>query len=117
MQKPIDAPNKGARILVYDWMIRAYNLKGTTLLIYAIIHSFSRDGKGVFNGSLRYLSFWTGKTKPTVLKVLKNLAAQNLIQKKEIRYTRLNQNRHYCEYWTVFSRLSEEEQEWLAQRQ
>ncbi len=47
---------------------------------------------------------------PTVLKALNYLLTQKLICKKEIQYTRLNQKRHYCEYWTTFSRLDTEEQ-------
>lgn len=91
-------------------MVRLYQLQGDYLLIYATIHSFSKDGESVFRGSFRYLAFWTGKSKPTVLKALNYLLTQKLICKKEIQYTRLNQKRHYCVYWTTFSRLDTEEQ-------
>lgn len=110
INKPSNAPKYGGSITIQDWMVRIYNLKGDYLIIYATIHSFSKDGENVFRGSLRYLSFWTGKSKPTVLKVLKYLLKVNLIMKKEINYTRRNQNRHYCEYWTTFSRLDGEQQ-------
>lgn len=109
MQKPFSAPKHGGSIVIYDWMVRLYSLQGDNLLIYATIHSFSKKESGVFKGSLRYLAFWTGRSKPTVLKSLKYLQSRDLIVKKPVSYTRLNQNRHYCEYWTKFSRLSEEE--------
>ncbi len=109
IKKPSSAPRYGGKFMIYDWMVRKYNLQGTDLLIYATIHSFSRDGKSVFNGSIRYLSFWTGRTKPTILKSLNYLLENNLITKKEIHYTELNQDRHYCEYWTTRSREKNEE--------
>ena len=110
IKKPSGAPKYGGCITIQDWMVRLYQLQGDNLLIYATIHSFSKDGESVFRGSLRYLAFWTGKSKPTVLKALNYLLTQKLICKKEIQYTRLNQKRHYCEYWTTFSRLDTEEQ-------
>ena len=105
IKKPSNAPKYGGSINIQDWMVRLYNLRGDTLLIYAVIHSFSKDGESVFKGSLKYLSFWTGRSKPTVIKSLNYLLGRNLIYKREVHYTRLNLHRHYCEYWTIFSRL------------
>lgn len=113
IKKPSGAPKYGGSITIQDWMVRLFLLQGDNLIIYATIHSFSKDGESVFRGSLRYLAFWTGKSKPTVLKSLRYLLERNLIAKKEIHYTRLNMRRHYCEYWTTFSRLTAEEQKRL----
>ena len=113
MNKPANAPKYGGSITIQDWMVRLYQLQGDNLVIYATIHSFSKDGESVFRGSIKYLSFWTGKTKPTVLKSLKYLLGRKLIYKREIHYTRINQQRHYCEYWTIFSRLDISEQKKL----
>lgn len=106
-KKPFNAPKRGGSIVIQNWMVKAYELQGDNLLVYALIHSFSKDGKGVFYGSLRYFSFWTGKSKPTILKSLHYLLVRGFIIKKKIPYTRMNQNRYYCEYWTSFSRLNE----------
>lgn len=105
IKKPASAPRRGAKFMIEEWMVRDYDLQGIELLIYAIIHSFSRDGLGVFNGSIRYLSFWTGRTKSTIIKILANLMSSGLIKRNEVHYTQLNQNRYYCEYWTVHSRI------------
>ncbi len=113
IRKPKNAPKYGGSITIQDWMVRLYSLQGDRLLIYSTIHSFSKDGESVFRGSLKYLAFWIGKSKPTVLKSLNYLLSRNLIGKKEIHYTRLNQYRYYCEYWTTFSRLGAEEQKAL----
>lgn len=113
MKKPTSLPRYGGSINIQDWMVRLYGLQESSLLIYATIHSFSRNGNGVFRGSLQYLSFWSGKSRPTIIKILKELQSQNLIEKHEVHYTKLNPSKHYCEYWTSFSRLSAEEQERL----
>ena len=73
MNKPPKIPKYGNGIIIQDWMVRIFRLQGNDLIIYALIHSFSKDGQSAFFGSINYLSFWTGKSKPTVLKVLKNL--------------------------------------------
>lgn len=108
--KPSKNPKFGSAIILQDWMIRQFNLHGTELVIYAVIHSFSKDGESVFSGSIKYLSFWTGKSKPTILNHIKSLLSRGLIQKGIVQYTGINNKRHYCKYWTTFSRLSPEEQ-------
>lgn len=104
IKKPASAPRRGAKFMIEEWMVREYNLQGIELIIYALIHSFSRDGHSVYKGSIRYLSFWTGRTKSTIIKILANLMSSGLISRDEVHYTQLNQNRYYCEYWTVHSR-------------
>ena len=110
IEKPHSTPKHGGSITIQDWMVRCLQLQGDNLIIYATIHSFSRNGIGVFHGSLKFFQFWTGRSKPTVLKSLKYLLGRGLICKEEVPYTRLNAERHYCKYWTTISRLSEEEQ-------
>ena len=113
MNKPPKIPKYGSGVIIHDWMVRVLGLQGDELIVYAIIHSFSKDGQSTFFGSTNYLSFWTGKSKPTVLKVLKKLMDKWLIEKQDIQYTRRNPERHYCKYWTCFSRLNPESQKKL----
>ena len=110
VERPASTPCHGSYINIYDWMPRKYHLAGDDLIIYAVIHSFSRDGVGVFSGSLRYLAYWTGRTKPTNLRILNRLLETGLINKMKVPCTRLTPNRHYCRYWTVHSRLPREQQ-------
>ena len=70
---------------VSGWMRNRLGLKGTPLQVYAIIHGFSQDGKDGFTGSLRYLSDFTGASKNTVLKALRELLALGYITKLESR--------------------------------
>lgn len=70
-------------ITIQGWMINDLNLKGNNLLIYAIIYSFSQDGKSSFHGSLDYLEEWTNSTKAGVIKNLNTLIAMGLLSKEE----------------------------------
>lgn len=105
--KPPNRPKYGGSIVIADWMIRSLQLQGEELIIYAIIHSFSQDGDSVFYGSISYLSFWTGLGKTTVITKLKKLLEKKLIEKKNVPVAR-GSAKHYCQYWTVLSRLPTE---------
>ena len=104
------SPAKGGYVTICEWMIRRYGLTGRQLMLYAIIHSFSQDGYSKFNGTLRYLSFWTGLSKQRLIVLLKELVDKELIQREEIPVHN-NSTRHFVNYWTTFSRLSPKEQE------
>ena len=65
-------------------MIFDKGLKGTDLLVYAIIAKCKDEGG--FDGSLQYLTEWTNSTKPSVIKSLKYLTERNLIEKSYIQY-------------------------------
>ena len=71
-------------IVIQGFMINKLNLKGTELLVYAIIYGFSQDGKNKYTGSIRYLATWCNTTKPGIHKVLKKLLEKKLIEKEEI---------------------------------
>ena len=111
MVKPSSNPYYGQGFIIHDWMIRCFGLQGDYLIIYAYIHSFSKDTRSKYYGSLRQLSFWCGKTKPVILKKLQYLVDNGLIEKEEIPYTGANKERHYCRYWTTFSRLPDKEKQ------
>ena len=66
---------------ISGWMINHLGLKGTELQVFAIIYGFSQDGESWFSGSLSYLEDWTGTTKPTVIKSLKELVDKEFILK------------------------------------
>ena len=70
-------------IAIQGWMVNELKLKGTALMIYAIIYGFSQAEGQVFNGSLQYLADWTNSTKQSVLNNLKLLLEKDLIGKNE----------------------------------
>ena len=69
---------------IQGWMINQLGLKGVTLSVYAIIYGFSQDGENEYTGSLQYLcDFCGGVSKPTIIKALKDLTANQYILKRE----------------------------------
>lgn len=70
--------------VVHGWMVNQLELKGTDLLIYAIIYGFSQDGRSRFDGSLSYLQKSVHASRPTVVSSLAGLVDRKLI----IKYTR-----------------------------
>ena len=76
------------------FMIDELGLKSNQLIIYAIIFGFSCDGVSYFEGSIKYLGFWTRSTKPTVIKTLQELVKKKLICKVET----YKNNVKFCKY-------------------
>ena len=74
---------KGNYYVVQSFMVSELGLKGLERELYAIIYGFSQ-GNNTFNGSLAYLSEWTGYTKQRICDVLKGLVSRGLLVKKEI---------------------------------
>ena len=68
---------------VSGWMLNKLKLKGITLEVFAIIYGFSQDGESEFTGSLQYLCDFTGTSKPTVIKALKDLTELEYLIKTE----------------------------------
>ena len=70
-------------IMISGWMIKELNLKGSELLVYAIIYGFSQDGINKYEGSRQYLADWCNCTKQGIDRALKNLLKKKLITKEE----------------------------------
>lgn len=82
---------KDKYIIVYDWMVEDLKLTGNRLIIYAIIHGFSKDGEW-FCGSIGYLCKRSGASRRGVIYDLEFLVREGFIEKKErphkgIKYT------------------------------
>ena len=65
---------------VYDWMITDLRLKGSELLLYAIIYSFCKDGDPMITG-LEYLANRIGSEKHWVSSALAELQKKGYITK------------------------------------
>ncbi len=88
-------------IAIADWMLDL-NLNTRELLTYALIYSFSQDGKSCYYGSLEYLSKWLGiNDRTNAVRYLKPLVEKGLVAKKDIR-TRANQKG--CLYMTLIDK-------------
>ena len=65
-------------------MINELNLKGSDLLIYAIIYGFSQGDK-YYNGSIKYLTEFTALSSSTVYESINRLIDKGLIIKAKLR--------------------------------
>ena len=79
---------------VSGWMINRLGLKGTELQVFAIVYGFSQDEESWFTGSLSYLEDWTGSTKPTVIKALKELVSKEFLIKESADLNNVTFNRY-----------------------
>lgn len=70
-------------ITVQGWMINDLKLKGTELLVYAVIYGFSQAEGQRYTGSLQYLAEWCGATKRSVQTALKSLTDRGYIQRED----------------------------------
>ena len=70
-------------IVIQAPMITELGLSGNRLIVYALIHGFSKDGVHEFHGSINYICEWTNLTRNTVISVLKSLVDDGLIEKRE----------------------------------
>lgn len=86
---------------IYGWMLNQLNLKGTSLLIYAIIYGFSHNGESACSGSLPYLAEMTNCTKQTIINALKSLEKENLIIKEQTRDMTGGLRNHYRINFTI----------------
>ena len=70
-------------IAITGWMVNTLKLKGSELLVYALIYGFSQDGESKFYGSRKYIADWFNCSLPTIDKALNNLLEKKLIIKDE----------------------------------
>lgn len=72
-------------VVIQGWMCNELNLKGTDLLVYALIYGVSQDGKSKFSAGRTYIADTFNISLPTVDRALQNLVDQNLIIKESCR--------------------------------
>ena len=95
--------NKGAarnsdHIVISPWMINDLGLKDKELILYALIHGFSRVGSNsVFSGNNSYMGKWLGVNKANVNRYTSSLIEKGLIERIEeegsIKYRAIVPNR------------------------
>lgn len=93
----------GTFVNIQDWMLE-YDLDLTETVIFAMIHTFSMNGRCRYDGSRRYLAFHAKCSTDKVDKSLKKLRDMGLIMKTEI----YREGVKFCEYVsTVGSRYEQ----------
>ena len=89
--------NKHTYIIVEPrWMTGELGLTGNRLLVYALVHGFSREGLGEFYGSAQFIADLLGITKRQTLTILNDLTKDGLLVKIES----VRDGVRYCIYRT-----------------
>lgn len=70
-------------IVILNFMVTDLKLKGSELLVYALIYGFSQDGESKYYGSRRYIAEWFNCSLPTIDKALNGLLQKGIIIKHE----------------------------------
>lgn len=92
--------------IVYDWMVNDLKLKGSDLMVYALIFGFTIGKRGKFYGTLRYLANRVGVDKDTAFNAINRLLIKSYngggIIRKE---TEILNGTKYCYYRACINRL------------
>ena len=64
---------------IHSFMTHELGLKGSALIVYAIIYEFSGNGNGTFYGTLDFISEYSGICKNSVLQAVRQLSGKGLI--------------------------------------
>ena len=91
--------NDGSYIVVQAWMLNKLRLKGTELMAYAVVYSFSQDGSSWFSGSASYIAAWAGVTPQSARRALKSLTERGLLEKR----VRTENGTTACDYRAIIN--------------
>lgn len=82
-------------------MVQKLKLSGNNLLVFALIHGYSKDDEHTFHGSINYISCWLNISRNAVIDTLKVLVDSNYITKKEF----FKNSVKFCEYKSNYEYL------------
>lgn len=71
-------------IIIPAFLRTKLDLKGSELIITALIYGFSQDGVSWFSGSIDYIANWAGIASKNVVRCLKSLVDKGILEKKEV---------------------------------
>lgn len=76
--------NELSQIHIGGWMINELKLSGNSLIVFALIFSFTNGTNDhAFHGSANYIAEWCGVSRRAVMDILKKLVSMGLIERKE----------------------------------
>lgn len=56
-------------------------LRGSRLLVFAVVYRYSGEGRGEYYGSLDYIAEWCGISRPQASLILRDLTAEGMLEK------------------------------------
>lgn len=84
-------------------MISVLGLSGVSLLVFAVIHGFTKDGEQRYRAFPEDLMKWTGASERSIKGVLKSLLDHGYINRSKVTY----RGKVTFEYWTNYDELLE----------
>ena len=78
-------------INVQGWMVNELQLSGNELLLFALIHGYSKDGINKYRGSINYVSEFLSISRKTVINLYSKLLNKEFISKQDC-----NSGNLYC---------------------
>ena len=88
-------------IVIQEPMISTLGLSGVSLLVFAVIHGFTKDGEQHYRAFPEDLMRWTGASERSVKGVLKSLLDSGYINRSKVTY----RGKSTFEYWTNYDEL------------
>ena len=95
-------------IVIQAPMISELGLKGNSLLLFAMIHSFSKDGKNRFRASLEDMSEWLVTSKAAVSSTLKALEKSGYITKHDVKDGNIDKPEYSTNYEALMAKVEAE---------
>ena len=89
-------------------MISELGLKGNSLLLFAMIHGFSKDGKNRFRASLEDMSEWLVTSKAAVSSTLKALEKSGYITKHDVKDGNIDKPEYSTNYEALMAKVEAE---------
>ena len=94
---------KNDYIVIQEPMISVLGLSGVSLLVFAVIHGFTKDGEQRYRAFPEDLMKWTGASERSIKGVLKSLLDHGYINRSKVTY----RGKVTFEYWTNYDELLE----------
>ena len=94
--------------ILFDWIFELAEPRLTLAEVatYSIIYSFSRDSRGTFLGSYKYMSRLTGLSERQQIRVLEKLLKRGLVIKKETSFGYPNE--YFCNLSLIPNEVKDE---------
>ena len=91
----------GDYITILAPMSSKLKLSGNNLLVFALIHGFSKDGEHAFYGSISYISSWLNISKNSVMDTLRVLTDSGFLIKNE----EIKNGVKFCNYISQYDNI------------
>ena len=69
-------------INILGWMVSEMELKGNELILYALVHGYSKDGRNRYRGSKKYIAEFLSICPRSVVNLMNSLIQKGYVQKQ-----------------------------------